>query len=100
MMAGSNIPKPNQAINIDTAYSPPRAASIVENKAVVRTRFRVSQTFVLSTLAGIYIVLGTRFAAFVTSDSALHFGAYRHCIFSWSLSWLKLPVRNSLPATI
>ncbi|GAN32499.1 MAG: formate/nitrite transporter family protein [Candidatus Brocadia sp. AMX2] len=74
-MAENDIQNPNRAVNMDTAYSPVQTASTIENKAVVRARFRVSQTFVLSILAGIYIALGAQFASFVTSDSTLHFGA-------------------------
>lgn len=63
-----------QTMNTDTAYSPPQTAAIVENKAVVRARLRVTQTFALSIMAGIFVALGAQFATFVTSDSTLHFG--------------------------
>lgn len=61
-------------MNTDTAYSPPQTAAIVENKAVVRAKLRVTQTFALSIMAGIFVALGAQFATFVTSDSTLHFG--------------------------
>ena len=35
---------------------------------------RVTQTFALSIMAGIFVALGAQFATFVTSDSTLHFG--------------------------
>ena len=63
-----------QTMNTDTAYSPPQTAAIIENKAVVRARLRVTQTFALSIMAGIFVALGAQFATFVTSDSTLHFG--------------------------
>ncbi|HHT9137981.1 MAG TPA: formate/nitrite transporter family protein [Candidatus Wunengus sp. YC60] len=73
-MAQNNIPKPIPITNIDTAYSPPQTAVIVENKAVIRARLRVTQTFALSIMAGIFVAMGAQFATFVTSDSTLHFG--------------------------
>ena len=69
-----NFTKIMQTMNTDTAYSPPQTAAIVENKAVVRARLRVTQTFALSIMAGIFVALGAQFATFVTSDSTLHFG--------------------------
>ncbi|MBI5795515.1 MAG: formate/nitrite transporter family protein [Planctomycetes bacterium] len=63
-----------QTMNTDTAYSPPQTAAIVENKAAVRAKLRVTQTFALSIMAGIFVALGAQFATFVTSDSTLHFG--------------------------
>lgn len=69
-----NFTKNMQTMNTDMAYSPPQTAAIVENKAVVRTKLRVIQTFALSIMAGIFIALGAQFATFVTSDSTLHFG--------------------------
>lgn len=73
-MTENNIPKSLQTINADTAYSPSQTAAIVENKAVVRAKLRVTQTFALSIMAGIFVALGAQFATFVTSDSTLHFG--------------------------
>src|SRR3990170_3393667 len=73
-MTENNIPKSSQRANIDTAYSPPQTAAIVENKAVARAKLRVTQTFALSIMAGIFVALGAQFATFVTSDSTLHFG--------------------------
>ncbi len=69
-----NSTKNMQTMNIDTAYAPPQTAAIVENKAVVRAKLRVTQTFALSIMAGIFIALGAQFATFVTSDATLHFG--------------------------
>lgn len=69
-----NFTKNMQTMNTDTAYSPPQTAAIVENKAVIRARLRVTQTFTLSIMAGIFVALGAQFATFVTSDSTLHFG--------------------------
>ena len=69
-----NFTKNMQTMNTDTAYSPPQTAAIVENKAVIRARLRVTQTFALSIMAGIFVALGAQFATFVTSDSTLHFG--------------------------
>lgn len=69
-----NFTKNMQTMNTDTAYSPPQTAAIVENKAVVRAKLRVTQTFALSIMAGIFVALGAQFATFVTSDSTLHFG--------------------------
>ncbi len=69
-----NFTKNMQTMNTDTAYSPPQTAAIVENKAVARARLRVTQTFALSIMAGIFVALGAQFATFVTSDSTLHFG--------------------------
>lgn len=69
-----NFTKNMQPMNTDTAYSPPQTAAIVENKAVVRAKLRVTQTFALSIMAGIFVALGAQFATFVTSDSTLHFG--------------------------
>lgn len=69
-----NFTKNMQTMNTDTAYSPPQTAAIVENKAVVRAKLRVTQTFALSIMAGIFVALGAQFANFVTSDSTLHFG--------------------------
>ena len=69
-----NFTKNMQTMNTDTAYSPSQTAAIVENKAVVRARLRVTQTFALSIMAGIFVALGAQFATFVTSDSTLHFG--------------------------
>jgi formate/nitrite transporter len=63
-----------QTMNTDTAYPPSQTAAIVENKAVIRARLRVTQTFALSIMAGIFVALGAQFATFVTSDSTLHFG--------------------------
>jgi len=73
-MEENNFTKYTQAMNTDTAYSPPQTAAIVENKAVVRAKLRVTQTFALSIMAGIFVALGAQFATFVTSDSTLHFG--------------------------
>ena len=73
-MTENNIQKSIQATNTDTAYSPPQTAVVVENKAVARARLRVTQTFALSIMAGIFVALGAQFATFVTSDSTLHFG--------------------------
>ena len=73
-MTENNIQKSIQATNTDTAYSPPQTAVVVENKAVARARLRVTQTFALSMMAGIFVALGAQFATFVTSDSTLHFG--------------------------
>ena len=70
-----NFTKNMQTMNTDTAYSPSQTAAIVENKAVVRARLRVTQTFALSIMAGIFVALGAQFATFVTSDSTFHFGA-------------------------
>ncbi len=67
------MPQPIKPVNTD-AHSPPETASIVANKAVVRAKLRVSQTFVMSILAGVYIAFGAQFATFVASDSTLHFG--------------------------
>jgi len=69
-----NFTKNMQTMNTDTAYSPPQTAVIVENKAVARAKLRVTQTFALSIMAGIFVALGAQFATFVTSDSTLHFG--------------------------
>ncbi|HHT9114594.1 MAG TPA: formate/nitrite transporter family protein [Candidatus Wunengus sp. YC65] len=69
-----NFTKNMQTMNTDTAYSPPQTAAIVENKAAVRAKLRVTQTFALSIMAGIFVALGAQFATFVTSDSTLHFG--------------------------
>ena len=69
-----NFTKNMQTMNTDTAYSPPQTAAIVENKAVARAKLRVTQTFALSIMAGIFVALGAQFATFVTSDSTLHFG--------------------------
>ncbi|OHB40372.1 MAG: hypothetical protein A2069_06150 [Planctomycetes bacterium GWB2_41_19] len=73
-MTENNIQKSIQATNTDTAYSPPQTAVVVENKAVARARLRVTQTFALSIMAGIFVAMGAQFATFVTSDSTLHFG--------------------------
>jgi formate transporter len=73
-MKENNIPKSIKIANIDTAYLPPKTASVVENKALARARLSIKQTFVLSVLAGIYVAMGAQFATFVTNDSALHVG--------------------------
>lgn len=73
-MAENNIPESTQTIDRDVAYSPSQTASVVENKAVIRAGLTVTQTLVLSILAGIYVAMGAQFATFVTSDSALHAG--------------------------
>ncbi|MGQ3686258.1 MAG: formate/nitrite transporter family protein [Candidatus Loosdrechtia sp.] len=73
-MEENNIPKPIQITNIDTAYLPQKTASVIENKALVRARLSIKQTFVLSVLAGIYVAMGAQFATFVTNDSTLHVG--------------------------
>ncbi len=73
-MTENNNPKSIQTANSDTAYSPTQTAAIVENKAVLRAKLRVTQTFALSIMAGIFVALGAQFATFVTSDSTLHFG--------------------------
>lgn len=72
-MAENNISRPTKDANAG-AYSPLQTVTIIEDKAVVRARLRVAQTFILSILAGIFIAMGAQFATFVTSDSALHFG--------------------------
>ena len=74
MAEDRNFTKNMQTMNTDTAYSPPQTAVIVENKAVARAKLRVTQTFALSIMAGIFVALGAQFATFVTSDSTLHFG--------------------------
>jgi len=74
MAEDRNFTKNMHTMNTDTAYSPPQTAAIVENKAVVRAKLRVTQTFALSIMAGIFVALGAQFATFVTSDSTLHFG--------------------------
>ena len=72
-MAENNISKPIQITNTD-ALSPRQTAAVIENKAAVRARLSVSQTFILSVLAGVFVAMGAQFATFVTSDSTLHFG--------------------------
>jgi len=72
-MAENNISRPMKDASAG-AYSPQQTVAIIENKAVVRARLRVTQTFILSILAGIFVAMGAQFATFVTSDSALHFG--------------------------
>lgn len=73
-MAGNSIPKLIQISSRD-AYSPLQTAAVVRNKALKRARLRITQTFILSILAGIFIGMGAQFATFVTSDSTFHFGA-------------------------
>lgn len=74
MMTENNTQKPIQDLRRD-AYTPQQTALIVKKKALIRARLTVSQTFILSILAGFYVALGAQFATFVTSDSTLHFGA-------------------------
>ncbi len=74
MVTENNTQKHIQDLRRD-AYSPQQTARIVKKKALIRARLTVSQTFILSILAGIYVALGAQFATFVTSDSTLHFGA-------------------------
>ncbi|TVM00672.1 MAG: nitrite/formate transporter [Candidatus Brocadia sp. WS118] len=61
-------------IGVMDAYSPPQIASRIDHVALVKARLSLSQTFMLSILAGAYLGLGAQFSTFVISDSTLHIG--------------------------
>ncbi len=72
-MAENKVPKLTELVVTD-AYSPPQIASRIDKVALVKARLSLSQTFMLSILAGVYLGMGAQFATLVISDSTLHFG--------------------------
>ncbi|MBI2471414.1 MAG: formate/nitrite transporter family protein [Planctomycetes bacterium] len=72
-MAENNAPKPAGPVVAD-AYLPPQIAFRIDSVALVKARLSLSQTFMLSILAGVYLALGAQFATLVISDSTLHLG--------------------------
>lgn len=72
-MSENNTPKSAGLVGAD-AYSPPQIASRIDKVALVKARLSLSQTFMLSILAGAYLGLGAQFATLVISDSTLHLG--------------------------
>lgn len=72
-MAENKVPKLTELVVTD-AYPPPQIASQIEKVALAKARLSLSQTFMLSILAGVYLGLGAQFATLVISDSTLHFG--------------------------
>ena len=72
-MAENEVPKLTGIVVTD-AYSPPQIASRIDKVALAKARLSLSQTFMLSILAGAYLGLGAQFATLVISDSTLHIG--------------------------